>query len=218
LRSSARGRLLGIVAACGVCLLGTPATVLAEWQITPMIGFTFAGRTTLVNPQHAVEKRHASVGGAVALLGEGIVGVEALGVFTPGFFQADQSRLSEIAPVDIESSRAITLMGNVVVTTPRRLTEYSLRPFVSAGLGLLHTSEQQAVGLLPPLRTNMLGYNVGGGAIGFLTPKTGVRFDLRYYSTLRGTDQKTAAIGLARLHYMTASVGVVWRPRSLSHQ
>jgi hypothetical protein len=188
-----------------------PATALAEWQITPMIGFTFAGRTTLVDPQHAVEKRHASVGGAVVLLGGGIVGVEALGIFTPGFFQTDQSRLSEIPPVGIESSRALTLMGNVVLTTPRRLTEYSLRPFGSAGLGLLHTSQTQTVELLPPLRTNMFGYNVGGGAIGFLSAHTGVRFDLRYYSTLRGTVQEGAAIGLARLHYMTASVGVVIR-------
>jgi hypothetical protein len=170
-----------------------PATALAEWQITPMIGFTFAGRTTLVDPQHAVEKRHASVGGAVVLLGGGIVGVEALGIFTPGFFQTDQSRLSEIPPVGIESSRALTLMGNVVLTTPRRLTEYSLRPFVSAGLGLLHTSQTQTV------------------EIGFLSAHTGVRFDLRYYSTLRGTVQEGAAIGLARLHYMTASVGVVIR-------
>jgi hypothetical protein len=211
LRSSARDRLFGIVAAIGLCLLGTPATALAEWHITPMIGITFAGRTTLVDPQHAVEKRHGNLGGAVALLGAGIFGVEAVGVFTPGFFQTDQSRLAEFPPVDIESSRSIALMGNVVLTTPRRWTEYSLRPFVSAGLGMLHTSQTQAVPLLPPLRATMLGYNVGGGAVGFLSARTGVRFDLRYYSTVRGTVQEGAAFGPARLHYMTASVGLVFR-------
>jgi hypothetical protein len=210
LRSSARNRVFGIVTACGLGLLGTPATALAEWQITPMIGITFAGRTTLVDPQAAAEKRHANLGGAVALLGAGILGAEVVGVFTPGFFQTDQSKLSEFAPVDIQSSRSIALMANMVLTTPRKWTEYSLRPFVSAGLGMLHTSQTQAVELLP-LHATMLGYNVGGGAIGFLTHKTGVRFDLRYYSTLRGTVQEGAAFGPARLHYMTASVGLVFR-------
>ena len=57
----------------------------------------------------------------------------------------------------------------------------------------------------------MAGFNVGGGAIGFLTKRTGVRFDLRYSSTLRGTDQGLMAIGPARLHYLSASVGVVMR-------
>jgi hypothetical protein len=183
-----------------------------------MIGVTFAGGTTLVDPQLGAEKRHTSFGGAVSLLGAGIIGGEVIGVFTPGFFQTDQSKLSEVPPVDIESSRSVALMVNMVVTTPRRWTEYSLRPFVSAGLGVLHTSQKQAVELLEPLRTNMLGYNVGGGAIGFLSPRTGVRFDLRYYSTLRGTDQKGAAFGPARLHYMTASVGLVFRAKNLSHQ
>jgi hypothetical protein len=47
--------------------------------------------------------------------------------------------------------------------------------------------------------------------VGFFTQRTGVRFDLRYYSSLHDTDQGTMAIGLARLHYMTASVGLVIR-------
>ena len=176
-----------------------------------MIGVTFAGSTTLVDPQNGAEKRHGDLGGAVALLGAGIFGAEVVGVFTPGFFQADQSKLSDVPPVDIESSRTIALMANMIVTTPRKWTEYSLRPFVSAGLGVLHTSQTQAVELLPPLRASMSGYNVGGGAVGFFSARTGVRFDLRYYSTLRGTVQEGAAIGPARLHYMTASVGVVLR-------
>lgn len=176
-----------------------------------MIGITFAGETTLVNPQNGAEKRHGNLGGAVSLLGAGIFGAEVVSVYTPGFFQADQSPLSDVPQVDIESSHSFALMTNMVVTTPRRWTEYSLRPFVSAGLGLLRTSQTQAVELLPPLRAAMLGYNVGGGAVGFLSRRTGVRFDLRYYSTVRGTVQEGAAIGPARLHYMTASVGLVFR-------
>ena len=211
MRSSGGVRLAGLVASAALGILLFPAIARAEWHITPMLGTSFAGRTTLVNPQLGVAKRHLTLSGAATLLGAGVIGGEALLVFTPGFFQTKQSPLAEVPSVKIESSRAVALMANVVITTPRRLTEYSLRPFVSAGVGLLHTSQTQEVDLLPPLRAKMPGYNVGGGAVGFLTARTGVRFDLRYYSTLRATIQEGAAIGPARLHYMTASVGVVLR-------
>ena len=204
-------RLPAILAGCALCLLAVPSTAAAEWHITPMIGVTFAGRTTLVDPQAGAEKRHGNVGAAVTLLGAGVFGAEVVGVFTPGFFQSDQSPLSDVKPPAIEGSRSVALMANAVVTTPRRWTEYGLRPFVSAGLGLLHTSQTQAVEALPPLRAAMAGYDIGGGAVGFLSARTGVRFDLRYYSTIRGTVQAGAAIGPARLRYWTASVGLVVR-------
>lgn len=203
-----------ILAGCALALLALPSPAAAEWHLTPMIGITFAGRTTLVDPQGGAEKRHGHVGGAVTLLGAGVLGAEVVGVFTPRFFHSDRSRLSDVNPVAIvaiEGSRSVALMANGVVTTPRRWTEYGLRPFVSAGLGLLHTSQTQAIEALPPLRTRMAGYNVGGGAVGFLSARTGVRFDLRYYSTIRGTVQEGAAIGLARLRYWTGSIGLVFR-------
>ena len=39
-----------------------------------------------------------------------------------------------------------------------------------------------------PVEAKLLGYNVGGGAVGFLTERTGLRFDLRYFSNLKPTD------------------------------
>jgi hypothetical protein len=194
-----------------VCLLAMPRAAAAEWHITPMIGLTFAGRTTLVNPQGGAEKKHGDFGAAVTLLGAGVIGAEAIGVFTPGFFETRQSRLStEVTPPEIESSHTMAIMGNAVLTVPRRWTEYFLRPFVSGGFGVLRASQTPAQALLP-VNATMAGYNIGGGAVGFLSQRTGIRFDLRYYSTLRDTDQGTAAIGLARLHYLSASVGVVIR-------
>ena len=196
-----------------VCLLTVPRAAAAEWHITPMIGVTFAGRTTLIDPQLAASKRHVNLGGALSLLGAGVFGAETIVTITPGFFQTDRTPLdSAVGRVEIDSSRTVSWMANAVLTTPRRWTEYSLRPFVSAGLGVLHASQTpQADDRGLPVRATMAGFNVGGGAIGFLTKRTGVRFDLRYSSTLRGTDQGLMAIGPARLHYMTASVGLVIR-------
>jgi hypothetical protein len=195
-----------------VCLLATPSPAAAEWHITPMIGVTFAGGTTFLDLQDAVKKRHADFGGAVAILGAGIIGAEAIVTITPGFFETSRTPLStDLPPPELESSRTVAVMGNVVLTTPRRWTEYGLRPFVSGGFGLLHVSQTPAAAAGLGVHARVGGFNLGGGAIGFLTPKTGVRFDLRYYRTLRQTDQGAMAIGLASLHYMTASVGVVFR-------
>jgi hypothetical protein len=194
-----------------LCLFAAPRAASAEWHITPMIGVTFAGRTTLIDLQGGAEKKHLNVGGAVTLLGAGIIGAEGIGVFTPGFFEAERSRLgTDTPPPAIESSMVIAVMGNAVLTVPRRWTEYFLRPYVSGGFGVLRATQTQAVEALP-VHATMAAYNIGGGAVGFLSQRTGIRFDLRYYSTLRDTDQGTAAIGLAHLHYMSASVGVVIR-------
>jgi hypothetical protein len=196
-----------------VCLLALPRAAAAEWHITPMLGVTFAGRTTLIDPQLAAAKRHVNVGGAWSLLGAGVFGAETIVTITPGFFQTDRTpRDSAVARVEIDSSRIVSWMANAVLTTPRRWTEYSLRPFVSAGLGVLHASQTpRAADRGLPVRAGMAGFNVGGGAIGFLTTRTGVRFDVRYSSTLRGTDRGLMAIGPARLRYMTGSVGLVIR-------
>jgi hypothetical protein len=203
-----------LAVACA-CLLAAPATASAEWHITPMIGVTFAGKTTIVDPDEGTGKRHPNLSGSVALLGEGIVGVEGIVALTPGFFQSgDDSPLFQPggdSPL-VESSRVITVMGNVLVTVPRRWTEYFLRPYVSGGFGVMRVSKRE-VGDLVSTTTNLAGYNIGGGAIGFLTRNTGVRFEFRYYSTVRGTDPGTPpiAFGDVTLRYMTASIGVVIR-------
>jgi hypothetical protein len=200
-----------------LCLLALPRAAAAEWQFTPSIGFTFAGTTTLVDFQQAAGKRHTDFGGSVALLGEGVIGAEVLVIFVPGFFETARTPLStDVARVELKSSLTSALMANVILTTPRRWTEYGLRPFVSGGFGVLHSSQTFAVNPVTtvelfPVDTGMAGYNIGGGAVGFLTKRTGVRFDLRYYRSLHDTDKGTMAIGLARLHYMTASIGLVFR-------
>jgi hypothetical protein len=213
-----RARALTIrLFAVAFCLLAAARPAAAEWQFTPTIGFTFAGTTTLLDFQQAVGKRHTEFGGSVALLGEGVIGAEVLVVFVPGFFETARTPLStDVRRVELDSSRTIAVMANVVLTTPRQWTEYGLRPFVSGGFGALQSSETfQNIAVTPvvllPVDVGMAGFNIGGGAVGFLTNRTGVRFDLRYYSSLRDTDQGPQAIGLARLHYMTASVGLVIR-------
>lgn len=195
--------MLRAVAACCLLVVILPRAAAAEWHFTPMVGATFFGKTSLIDPDDAAGKVHRNFGGSVALLGSSVVGVEGLVVWTPGIFTGETAGL-------VNRSRSIAAMGNVVVTTPRRWTEYSLRPFISGGVGLVHTSRTEDVF---PDNRNIPSFNIGGGAIGFLSKRTGLRFDLRYHSSLSRSDEgdPPVAIGRVYLRYMTASVGVVLR-------
>ncbi len=194
-------RLVRALAASVLLALAFPQSAAAEWHFTPMIGTTFFIKTSLLDPDAATDQIHRNFGGSVALLGGGILGAEGLIVWTPGFFTGDNGL--------VDKSRSIAAMGNVVITTPRRWTEYSLRPFVSGGLGVLTASRTDVFQVFPDSRY-LPAFNIGGGAIGFLSKRTGLRFDLRYYSGLSRSEEGIA-IGRVHLRYMTASVGVVLR-------
>jgi hypothetical protein len=194
-------------AVCCVVLAFTARPAFADWLFTPFVGYTFRGSTTIVDPETAAGVVHFNFGGAATLIGAGLVGAEALFVYTPGFFDRDDPP-EEI----IIRSRSIALMGNVVVAMPRRWNQYGLRPFFSGGVGLLHAGKTDLLGVFPGL--NFVGYNLGGGAVGFFSERTGVRFDLRRFGSVRSDEESALqgfSFGPARLSYWTAEVGVVFR-------
>jgi hypothetical protein len=204
---------LRVLALVGVLVGCVPGTAHADWLLAPFLGLTFKGDTTLLDHEQATGKVHWSVGGTVTLLGAGPLGVEGLVVYTPGFFQQDNPPIDDgFVPIDIVDDHSLAVMGNVVLTTPRSWNEYGLRPFISGGIGLLYASASAADALnFLPVKAKLLGYNVGGGAMGFLTERTGLRFDLRYFSNLKPTDDTEIAFGRVHLSYWTGSVGVFFR-------
>ena len=98
-------------------VLAAPATAAAEWHITPMIGLTFAGKTTIRissrRPATASDPRRLG-----HLLTSGVLGVEGIATLTPGFFSDRRDEYHREQP-----RAGLTIMGNVVVTAPRRWTE-----------------------------------------------------------------------------------------------
>ena len=196
-----------LVCCAMVCLAARPAH--AEWHLTPFAGLTMFGDTSIVDPDGATGNLHLHGGGSVAWLSRGVFGVEVVGTWTPGFFEGDPTFEDPTGEVDVESSRAFSLMGNVLVTLPQRWTEYGLRPFVSGGFGLMHAQRSDLRDVFP-VNVYTPGFNIGGGAIGFLSERTGLRFDFRYHSTLRRGDE-APAFGPVHLRYLTASVGIVFR-------
>ena len=93
-----------------VLALAPAAPARAEWHIVPLVGLTFNANTNtpLLNTSAPVGT-HLNIGAAGALLGEGILGVEGIGVFTPSF-KPDV----EVVNSTVQSSRALAVMGNVV--------------------------------------------------------------------------------------------------------
>lgn len=212
---------LKVVAACCLFMVVSPRAAFAEWHFTPFIGITFKGNTTILDPELATGDKHATLGGTVTRLGSGIFGAEGVFEIIPGFFQGKPGRADSTGePINsdvIASSRVTALMGNVVLTAPRKYTEYFLRPFVSGGFGLLRVTKTDAPAgqerEVFPLEANFAGFNIGGGVIGFFSQRTGVRFDVRYFSTLHDTERDPLVTFGEPVHlrYLTASVGVVIR-------
>jgi outer membrane protein with beta-barrel domain len=183
--------------ALAVCALAAPVS--ADWHFTPLVGLTFLGNSTVL--EAAKRPSHKwNFGGAVGKIGAGPLGFEGFFVYTPNFL--------ERSGVAVSSSRSFALMGNLILATPLHWNEYGLRPFVSGGAGVLHVHQQDAANIFP-VNSYFFAYDVGGGATGFLTDNTGLRFDVRFFSTFKSEDLFGIAFGQARLHYWTATVGVV---------
>lgn len=187
-----------LVVFAGMC----PAPASADWFLTPFYGFAFGGQTSLVDLENASGTTKQVFGGSVSLMGDGILGIEGDFEYVPGFFQSDGGIL-------VVDSSLMTVTGNVVVAAPLRWTRESLRPYLVGGIGLMRASTNDTLSALP-LSDRLLAIDVGGGVMGFFNDRTGVRFELRYFSSVGETDV-TASFGDARLSHWRASVGVVFR-------
>jgi hypothetical protein len=187
-----------------VVLCGSPGTARADYLFMPFIGGTFARQTVFFTGIEQGEgTTHVVFGGAAGWLSPGVLGLEGEFAYAPHFFEIDD-------PADIIlGSNMLTLTGSVIVAVPLSVTQYSLRPYVIGGLGLAHSG----ISYFPPrdaVGDNTPAFNVGAGAIGFLTPRTGVRFELRHF---RSFDREPNEFGevLPRLSFWRFTVGVVIR-------
>jgi hypothetical protein len=201
--------------AFAVVLCGSVREARADYLFIPFIGGTFAGQTAfltgrledLTGQREAGGSQRPTFGGSVGWLSSGLLGIEGDFSYTPGMFQRD-TELS--LPGFIYDSSVITLSGNVIVAVPRGVTGYSLRPYLVGGAGLIHSWFNYDE-VFPTIDDDSLGFNVGGGAIGFLTPRTGVRFELRHFRTFDREPNEASLEVLPRLSFWRFTVGVVIR-------
>jgi hypothetical protein len=163
-------------------LLATPHAAAAEWQFKPFLGVTFGGSITpaTLDLDFAAGKPNVVYGGSVTLLGE-IFGVDVDFGHAPGFFETGDLSRSPL----VSRSSTTTLTGNVVVAVPRRIAQYTLRPYFVVGGGLIRAHIEDVFGALP-LSDNMVGLDVGGGVTGFLTNRIGLSWEIRHFGKAGG--------------------------------
>jgi hypothetical protein len=187
--------------ACALLLL--PATGWAEWQFKPFVGVTFGGENTLLDLDQVAGEKKFTLGGSATWLGN-FVGVEGDVGRVPGFFQT-------VSQQAVLSSSVTTLTGNVVLTLPRKITQYGLRPYVVAGGGVVRASIDLELETLN-VRTSLKVVDFGAGATGFLNDRIGVSWDVRYFRSLGGKEGTGLAIGREQLSFWRATMGVAIRP------
>jgi hypothetical protein len=186
-------------------LLLWPAPMSAEWQIRPFLGVSFGGGTTLIDLDHAAGSPNVVVGVNGALLGD-VFGVEVDFGRAPGFFQTGDQGL-------VQRSSVTTFTGNVVITPPRHLTEYTLGPYFVLGAGLMRARSQDFNSLASvSVASNLPAMDVGGGANGFLSDRIGLNWDVRYFWSVGG-NELGGIIGPQQLSFWRASMGLVIRYR-----
>src|SRR5476651_196769 len=143
-------RLLCGILAIGIAI-GTAAPARAQGFISPLIGLDFGGDAQCPNLTGCQDKKiNASV--SFGAMGN-VLGFEEEVAYAPDFF-GNAAGLS---------SSVLTLMSNVMVVPKIG----PVRPYVEGGIGLIRTHVDLKTTSVFTTSNNGLGWDVGGGVIGF---------------------------------------------------
>lgn len=183
-----RHTIIGLTLAAALAV-ATPAR--ADWLLTPYLGVTFGGDTPA---------QQVTYGLSGAFLGGGVFGLEVDAGITPNFFGGGSS---------LEDSNVSTFMTNVMLSAPARTP--GVRPYASAGLGLIH-ARATSVGNAFELNENNFGVNLGAGLVGQFTDRMGVRGDVRYFRNIQDSDAGDAIdIDLGGFNFWRGTLGLTFR-------
>lgn len=184
--------------ACG----GPAAPAAADWLLVPFAGTGFGGATTfLLDPGSRPAQTVFGVSGT--WLSDQVFGVEAELMHGSTFFERRGGASL------ISDSYLTTVSGGVVAAIPLSVTRESLRPYVAGGVGALQVDIDYALGIFAEHRT-LAAMHVGGGAVGFVSPRTGYRFDARHVRSLSREEALTGG-KRTKLSFWRLTVGVLIR-------
>ena len=172
-----------------------------EWQVKPFIGATYGGSTTYNIVQLFPPKAHFVFGASGMLLGE-VFGLEGDFGHTSGFFQDSNNPF-------VTDSGVTTTTGNIVVALPRHLAEYTLRPYIVGGAGVMHINidyQQTSV-----TSATLKAMDLGAGVTGFLTKRLGVSWDVRYFRSIDRSIESGQSVGPEHLSFWRASMALAIR-------
>lgn len=186
----------GITKACVLVTtiaLFAPAQARADGYVNPWIG---------VNALSGSDGGNITFGVTTGYMGAGVFGFEADFGYSPHFFTVDN---------DLTSRTGVTIMGDAILGIPIGGTHGAgVRPFVSAGVGLIRTmTELDKLDLSQS--TNSFGWDAGIGMMGFFSDHIGLRGDLRYFRTFEDSITGLDLLNGGRLRFWRFSGGVTFR-------
>ncbi len=178
----ARTYMLAVVT---LLILG-PATADAQWSVQPFAGGNFGGASdqSLISGRKA-DTQPTTVGVTGGWM-HGWWGAEADASYSPRFFDNDKGFVSKTG--------LWTLMGNGVVQIPGGGMTGKLKPYGSAGVGLIRPDLAEPGGLAEVKKTKF-AWNAGGGATSSLSSHAAIRGDVRYFRA-RDKDGSANAFGI----------------------
>jgi opacity protein-like surface antigen len=186
-----------MVAALVLALL--PASASADWLFTPNLGSTFGA--------DASGNEHFTYGASIGWMGAGIFGWEADLSYTPEFFEAGDN---DFDPVD--NSNVVSAMANALIGIPiGGQTGGGFRPYFTGGIGML-SREVATSDSLFDVDSNEFGFNLGAGAMGFMTDHVGFRGDVRYIRSLEDLEaDDSSPFSAGSFDYWRGTAGVTFR-------
>jgi opacity protein-like surface antigen len=151
-------------------IIGSARPSLAQGFVSPFLGYNFGGDAGCPEVTNC-EDKHANYGVAVGALGS-VVGFEAEFAHTSDFRGSSAT---------LQPTNVLTFMTNFMLAPKFG----PIQPYGLAGVGLIRTSVDTAGANTDE---NQIGYDLGGGLIGFFSSHIGVRGDLRYFHSFQVLD------------------------------
>jgi opacity protein-like surface antigen len=137
-------------------------------------------------------------------MGAGMIGGEVDLGFNPSFLGTRE---------DFGNNSVLDFMGNVIVGVPIGGMR-GVRPFATAGVGLLRRQIDGGDLFQTTSSNNDFGWNAGAGVMGFFSDHVGVRGDVRYLRTINAKEARVSDpfnLSEGDFHYRRAAIGVVIR-------
>jgi len=186
-----------LIVATAIAAISAPAVARADGFVAPWVS---------ANGGSGFDNGRAGFGVNAGAMGKGIVGGELDFGWSPSFFGTQN---------DFGNNSVIDLMGNAIVGIPVGGQHGGgVRPFVSAGVGLLRTQIDGGTITNISSSNNMFGWNAGAGVMGFFNDHVGLRGDLKYLRSFEDTNTGNVVFDLnggGQFHYWRAAIGVVFR-------
>jgi hypothetical protein len=174
-------------------------TARADWMFNPHLGTTFGA--------DANGNEHFTYGLSLGWMGAGIFGWEADLSYTPEFFESNDDDFDFT-----DTNNVVTWMANAIVGIPvGGQTGGGFRPYFTGGVGVLQTNIGDEDDLFN-INNDEFGYNLGVGAMGFMSDHVGFRGDLRYFRAFGDSEPDgDVDLDLGNFDYWRGTVGVTFR-------